>query len=34
VHLEQDGEPDERRQLMVAAITEGGQIVALVLSVG
>lgn len=33
VNLVQDPEPDDRGQLMVAAITEGGQLVALVLSV-
>lgn len=33
VHVVQDPNPDERGQLMVAAITKGGQMIALVLSV-
>jgi hypothetical protein len=32
VHVVQDPKPDDRGQLMVAAITEGGHMVALVLS--
>jgi hypothetical protein len=32
VHVAHDPKPDERGQLMVAAITEGGQTVALTLS--
>jgi hypothetical protein len=32
VHVVQDPEPDERGQLMVAAITERGETIALVLS--
>ena len=32
VHVVQDPEPDDRGQLMVAAITEDGQTVALTLS--
>jgi hypothetical protein len=33
VNLVQDPQPDERGQLMVAALIEGGQTVALILSV-
>ena len=32
LHVVQDPEPDERGQLMLAVITEGGQTVALTLS--